>query len=220
MCFWNAMFIETSWFSVNHGQHCAAEVQNHELWLQASVAGLVWWQGGCLVMGWCSAAASHRQLLFVWTSAQIMAEISSQHELADNGNYQIASALGAGSCRAGVKGLSSWQYLDQLDFYGIIEMCYFHTSSTISFKLKCDISRFTHCIHEEMRSGCACICKSCVKTRKDNLLLAAVVGDGDGGVLGWLGAGGRGRLAQPRPPRVGHHWSQPCPAKQPYTFLI
>ena len=44
-------------------------------------------------------------------------------------------------------------------------MCYFHTSSTISFKLKCDISRFTHCIHEEMRSGCACICKSCVKTR-------------------------------------------------------
>ena len=117
------------------------------------------------VVAWLQCSSSHRQLLFVWTSAQIMAEISSQHELADNGNYQIASALGAGSCRAGVKGLSSWQYLDQLDFYGIIEMCYFHTSSTISFKLKCDISRFTHCIHEEMRSGCACICKSCVKTR-------------------------------------------------------
>ena len=31
------------------------------------------------------------------------AEISSRHELADNGNYQIASALAAGSCRAGSK---------------------------------------------------------------------------------------------------------------------
>ena len=48
-------------------------------------------------------------------------------------------------------------------------MCYFHTSSTISFKLKCDISRFTHCIHEEMRSGCVYLQILC--ENKDNLLL-------------------------------------------------
>ena len=48
-------------------------------------------------------------------------------------------------------------------------MCYFHTSSTISFKLKCDSSRFTHCIHEEMRSGCVYLQILC--ENKDNLLL-------------------------------------------------
>ena len=208
------MFIETFWFSVNHGQHCAAEVQSHELSWQASVAGLVWWQGGCLVMGWCSAAASHRQLLFVWTSPQIMAEISSQHELADNGNYQIASALGAGSCRAGVKGLSSWQYLDQLDFYGIIEMCYFHTSSTISFKLKCDISRFTHCIHEEMRSGCVYLQILC--ENKDNLLLElemAVCWDGWG-----LEAGGGWPSLVPHELAITDHSPAQPSSHTPFLF--
>ena len=60
-------------------------------------------------------------------------------------------------------------------------MCYFHTSSTISFKLKCDISRFTHCIHEEMRSGCVYLQILC--ENKDNLLLElemAVCWDGWG----------------------------------------
>ena len=77
-------------------------------------------------------------------------------------------------------------------------MCYFHTSSTISFKLKCDISRFTHCIHEEMRSGCVYLQILC--ENKDNLLLememCAVCWDRWG-----LEAGG----GWPRPPRVGHH---------------
>ena len=54
-------------------------------------------------------------------------------------------------------------------------MCYFHTSSTISCKLKCDISRFTHCIHEdeEMRSGYVYLQILC--ENKDNRLMAAVV---------------------------------------------
>ena len=68
-------------------------------------------------------------------------------------------------------------------------MCYFHTSSTISFKLKCDISRFTHCIHEEMRSGCVYLQILC--ENKDNLLLAAVVGVGAGDGCAGIAGGWR-----------------------------
>ena len=78
-------------------------------------------------------------------------------------------------------------------------MCYFHTSSTISCKLKCDISRFTHCIHEEMRSGCVYLQILC--ENKDNLLLAAVVGDGDGGA---------GMAGGWRPGAPGAAWSPLC----------